>query len=114
MSGLRYHQHAERPAARLWLYDDDGTLIDFSDPAYSFTFKIGVPGRSAELTKTAGIAGAAGSGSEPAGVPNVTVTWAAGELNLPARVRYRWQLTATIGGLDRVFEESFEVLAQIL
>jgi hypothetical protein len=27
---LRYHQGAERPALKLWLHDDDGTLIDFA------------------------------------------------------------------------------------
>lgn len=98
---LTYARNAERPAAQLWLFDDDGTLIDFSS-GYTFSFKIGTRGTAAVLTKTSGIAGAAGAGAEPSGTPNVVVTWSAGELNLTPGT-YTWQLTATTGGLDRVF-----------
>jgi hypothetical protein len=91
---IRYHKNSERPAFELSWYDDDGTLIDFSDGGYTFSMKIGTPGTAAELSKTSGIVGAATA-------PNVTVSWSAGELNLSGKV-YGWQLTATIGGLDRV------------
>ncbi len=38
MSGpLRYYQGAERPTLRLWLLDDDGTLVDFS-AGYTFSW----------------------------------------------------------------------------
>ena len=104
---LRYKKTAERPAAKLWLQDDDGTLINFSS-GYTFSFKIGYHGQAALLTKTSGIAGDAGSGTEPTGTPNVTITWTAGELNLSAGI-YSWELTATTGGLDRVFSGTFVV-----
>jgi hypothetical protein len=108
---IRYHATADRPALKLWLLDDDGALIDFSS-GYTFSFKIGVPGSTAELTKTSGITGAAGSGTEPTGTPNVTVTWSAGELAItPAQ--YTWQLTATNSSLDRVFTGDIQIVDTI-
>ena len=112
MSGpLRYYQGAERPALKLWLQDDDGTLIDFSS-GYTFTLKIGLTGQPALLTKTTGIVGAVGAGVEPTGTPNVTVTWTAGELAITPGA-YSWALTATTGGLDRIFGGVFHVLATL-
>jgi hypothetical protein len=108
LSTLRYHKTPERPSAELWLEDIDGTLIDFAS-GYTFSLKIGNKGSTALLTKTSGITGAAGAGSEPSGTPNVVIAWTAGELALTAG-RYTWQLTATSSALDRVFEGSFEVL----
>jgi hypothetical protein len=56
-----------------------------------------------------------GSGAEPDGVPNVTVTWTAGEIasvlnttNL-ATVLYDIQITATQSGLDRVYLNKIEI-----
>lgn len=105
---VRYHSTADRPALELWLQDDDGTLIDFSS-GYTFSFKVGVPGSAALLTKSSGITGAAGAGSEPDGTPNVTITWTAGELALTPG-SYTGQLTATSSSLDRVFAFPFQVL----
>ena len=102
-----YHAGAERPAAKLWLFDDNDTLIDFST-GYTYALKIGVVGAAALLTKTSGITGAAGAGTEPDGTPNVTITWTAGELALTPG-RYVWQLTATTTSLDRVFAGTFIV-----
>ena len=110
-TALRYHAGAERPALKLWLLDDDGALIDFSS-GYSYKLRIGEVGAPAILEKTSGIAGAAGSGVEPTGTPNITVTWSAGELDLPPGA-YTAQLTATTVGLDRVFTIPFRVLATI-
>lgn len=108
-AGLRYHRGAERPALALWLIDDDGTLIDFSS-GYTFELAIGVLGDTPLLTKTTGITGAAGAGTQPDGTPNVTVTWAADDLDIAAGI-YTWQLTATsTGGLDRMFSGTFRVL----
>ncbi len=112
MSGpLRYYQGAERPALKLWLQDDDGTLIDFAT-GYTFELKIGLVGQAALLTKTAGIVGAAGTGVEPTGTPNVTVSWTSGELAITVGA-YSWQLKATTGGLDRYFGGVFHVLASL-
>jgi hypothetical protein len=113
MSGsLRYHQGAERPAAKLWLRDDDSTLIDFST-GYTFTYRIGAPGQAALLNKTTGITGTAGAGTEPTGTPNITITWTAGELNLTPGA-YQWQLRATTTSLDRIFAGTITILADIL
>ncbi len=111
MSGpLRYYTGAERPALKLWLLDDDGTLIDFSS-GYTFSLKVGLPG-SVLLTKTSGIVGAVGAGVEPTGTPNVTISWSAGELAITPGA-YSWALTATTGGLDRIFGGVFLVLATL-
>lgn len=104
---LRYHRTAERPVAKLWLLDDDGSLIDFST-GYTFVFKAGRPGATAILTKSSNITGAAGAGTEPTGTPNITITWTAGDLDLTPG-SYGWWLTATTGGLDRVFTGPFQI-----
>lgn len=111
-SGVWYYQGAERPALRLWLQDDDGELIDFSS-GWTFEFKIGRTGSTALLTKTAGVAGAVGSGSQPLGTPNVVVTWVSGELDLPVGF-YDWMFTATSAGLQRRFGGRLEIRAVIL
>ena len=108
---LLYFKSAERPALKLWLLDDDGTLIDFST-GYTFVWKIGRLGAAALLTKSSGITGAVGAGVEPTGTPNVQVTWTAGELNLTAGI-YEWQLTCTTAALDRVFGGRIQILDTI-
>jgi hypothetical protein len=105
---VKYYSSAERPALELWLLDDDGSLINFATPTYTFVFKVGIPGDTALLTKSSGITGAAGAGSEPDGTPNVTITWSAGELDIAAG-SYQGQLTATTSSLDRVFSFPFEI-----
>ncbi len=109
---VRYFSTAERPALQMWLFDDAGSLIDFSS-GYTWSFKIGTAGSTALLTKTASIAGAAGAGTEPTGTPNVVVTWTAGELALAAGT-YQWQLKATNSSLDRVFAGTFVITDVIL
>jgi hypothetical protein len=104
---VQYHSTADRPALELWVFDDDGTLIDFS-ASYTFVFKIGTPGSAALLTKSSGIAGAAGSGVEPTGTPNVVITWVAGDLALTPG-NYTGQLTATTSSLDRVYTFPFTI-----
>jgi hypothetical protein len=108
MTVVRFHKTADRPALKLWLQDDDGTLIDFSS-GWTFSFKIGNPGSAALLTKTSSITGAAGAGTEPTGTPNVTITWTAGELNLTPG-DYSAELTATTSSLDRVFRFGFQII----
>jgi hypothetical protein len=109
---LQYHETAARPSAQLWLEDADGTLVDLSS-GFTFSLKIGHPGSDALLTKTTGITGAAGSGAEPDGTPNCTVAWTAGELAGLDPGVYDWQLTATTGGLPRVWSGVLEILAAI-
>lgn len=107
---LTYYRTAERPAIKLWLLDDDDTLIDLSTA--SFVFKLGEAGEAAVFTKNTGIAGAAGSGTDidMAGVPNVTISFAAGELDSVAAGTWRWQVRATSSSLDRVYQGWLELL----
>jgi hypothetical protein len=105
-SVLRYYRTAERPDIRLWLLDDDGALVDFAS-GYTFTFKLGSPGSAASFTKTTGITGAAGAGTETSGTPNVTLTFTAAELDGLTAGTTTWQLRATTGGLDRVYQGQF-------
>jgi hypothetical protein len=109
---VKVYRGAERPALQFWLRDTAKNLIDFST-GYTFSFKIGYPGQAALLTKTSGIVGAAGSGVDPTGTPNVTVTFSAGELDNVPRGKYEWQITATTGGNDRPFLGPIEVAAVI-
>jgi len=107
-SKLSYHRNAERPAVKMWLVDDDGTLLDFSS-GYSFVLKIGFPGSTAVLTKSSGITGGAGVGIEPTGTQNVTIAWTGGELDITPGL-YSWVLTATNSALDRTFEGTIQIL----
>ena len=101
-SRLVYFRTAERPDIQLWLLDEDGVLVDFT--GQSLEWRLGYPGRAALLVNTTGLTGAAGSGTETAGVPNVTVTFAAGELDAVPAGESLWQLRAMSGGLDRVYQ----------
>jgi len=105
---LRINKLAEAPSVALWWVDDDGDLIDFSS-GYTFTLKLGQRGQAAELTKTTGITGALGTGTEPSGVPNVTVAWSAGELADVTPGLYEFELTARTGSSDRVLEDTIWV-----
>ena len=105
---IAWHRSAELPSLKLWWYDDDDeTLVDLSAVS-SWSLKIGHPGSAALLTKTTGITGAAGSGSEPDGTPNVVVAWSAGELNLTPGA-YGFQITATTASGDRVLLATIEI-----
>ena len=112
-SVLRYYRTAERPDLRFWLLDDDGDLVDMST-GYTFSFKLGQPGEAAEFTKTSGITGAAGAGTESSGTPNVTITFTAAELDGLTVGTTIWQLRATSGGVDRLYQGQFAVHDVIL
>jgi hypothetical protein len=105
---LVIHRTAERPDLKMWLEDDDGTLINFAS-GYSFSFKLGSVGSAAAFTKTSGISGAAGAGEEPDGTPNITVTFSAAELDSLTPGATTGQLTATSSSLDRVFQFPVQV-----
>ena len=106
MSAITYHRTAERPDVELWLLSRSGALIDFST-GYTFVFKLGSPGSAAVFTKSSGITGAAGSGTEASGTPNVTVSFTAGELDSLTAGTYGWQIRATTGSLDRIYQGMF-------
>lgn len=93
-----WNRKAEDPNWRIWWFDDAETLIDFST-GYTWSLKIGTS-TTTLVTKTTGIAGAAGAGTEPSGTPNVVITWAAGELDIAPGV-YRAELTPTVNSRQR-------------
>jgi hypothetical protein len=102
-SSLTYFKTAERPDIAMWIVDDDGDLVDFST-GYTFTWKLGDPGSAATFTKTTLITGAAGSGTEISGTPNIMLQFAAAELDAVTADNYTWQLTATTSSLSRVYQ----------
>jgi hypothetical protein len=105
---LAWHHTAELPAVDVWWFDGTGALIDMT-AAVSFTLRIGRIDRPALIQKTSGITGAVGAGVAPTGTPNVTIAWAAGELDIAPGV-YTAQLTARFAGdLDRVMEFAVRV-----
>lgn len=110
---LSYHETAARPAAELWLQDDDGSLVDLST-GYTFALRVGSPGSAAIIDKTSGITGAAGAGEEPDGTPNCVIAWTAGELDALDPGVYEWQLIATASTLPRVWSGLIEILPAIL
>jgi hypothetical protein len=100
MAVLVLFRTAERPNVKLWLQDDNRTLMDLT--GYTFEFKIGTAGKTAVFTKTTGITGAAGTGTEPTGTPNVVMTFTSGELDALVKIdKTGGQVKATTGGLDR-------------
>lgn len=87
------------PDVNLWWFDSDDSLIDFSS---GYTFAVDITkadGTSALATKTAGMAGAAGSGDGRASsdVPNLTIAWANGEIDSLSSGSYVVTVTATAG-----------------
>lgn len=108
---LEYHRTAERPALEFWLQDADGDLLDLATGS-TFEFKLGTidGGPVTAFTKTTGITGATGTGTEYAGTPNVTIAFVAGELDPVAAGTYTWQLRVTTSGLDRVYQGWVDLL----
>jgi hypothetical protein len=110
---LVYYRTAELPDLQFWLLDDDGALVNLAS-GYTFSFKLGTPGAVASFDKTTLITGAAGSGTEPSGTPNLTIAFAADELDDIDPGRYVWQLTATSTSLDRVYQGTIQIKDVIL
>jgi hypothetical protein len=73
-------------------------------------FKIGLRGSAALFTKSTGITGAAGAGTEDTGTPNVTVAFTAAELDGVTAGKWLWQLRATSSSLDRIFDGPLTLL----
>lgn len=98
---MAWHRNAELPGMDVWWRDSKGDLLDLTT-ASAMTLRVGLVGRPAVIEKTVGIATAEGSGTDPDGVPNVTITWLPGELDIEPGV-YTAHLTAELPtDLDRV------------
>lgn len=101
---VRYLQGAELPDLTVEWTTYTGAAIDFTS-GWSFTARLGYPGSAALVTKTAGITGAAV-------LPNLTVSWAAGELDaVPPDTDLRLQIVArhTASSKDRALLVPFVV-----
>lgn len=96
---LTYHRTAATPPGQLWWTDDINALIDFTGVTAWELLIARELGDEATLTKDTGITGAAGSGTatDPAGVPNVTITFALAELADLSPGDYYATLTARPG-----------------
>jgi hypothetical protein len=94
MSAWVYRQDQEVPSFAVNWYDSASALIDFST-GYTFQVLLVTQAGVITVTKTANITGAATA-------PNVTVAWAAGELNITPG-EYLLHLKATTGTSDRIF-----------
>lgn len=116
MREIQYARGATRPDLKLWIYGQNKTLIDFS-VGYQFTLRIGDRGVPALKEKTTGITGAAGTGNEdtPGSIPNVTVQWAAGDLDITPG-EYTLQIDADAGGgsAPRYFFRDIEITDIVL
>ena len=102
---------SELPTIKIWWTDSADNLIDFSGGGFTFSFKVGYKGQAGLVTKTSGITGAAGSGTKPSGVPNIVITPAADWFaTIPKGAGYTGQVTATTGGLDRIYQFPVEIV----
>lgn len=109
MSRLTWVRGSELPSAEFWWTNRQKALIDFSS-GYTFTLKIGKRGAKALTTKTTGITGAVGSGLEPTGVPNLTVSWSTTDLDI-AGGDYDLTIVATNGSSqDRILYDRITII----
>lgn len=100
---IHIYRYSERPDVPMWLRDSAKNLLDFST-GYTFEFSLGQPDVVATFFKTTGITGAAGSGVGPTGVPNLTLTFTAGERDNLTPGTTTWQVNARTGGKDRFWQ----------
>jgi len=96
MTTVEYTIGAELPDIAISWTSESGAVIDFST-GWTFTVKVGNPGETALLTKTTTITGAAVA-------PNLTIAWAAGELDAVGSGAWQCQITAhnTASNKDRI------------
>ncbi len=95
-SALKYSRNQVRPETWLWIYDDDGALMNFGSG--TFRTRIGHRGSAALKEKTTGFTGAAGSGNEQTAgsVPNLKIAWITGDLDITGG-EYELQIEWNIG-----------------
>lgn len=105
---LSYNRGVTSPSARLWIYDDDGTLIDLTGATLSA--KIGARGSAPKTTKSSGVTGTLGAGTEPDGVPNLSITWSGSDLDIAPGI---YLLQIIQGSNARIWECEIEIKANI-
>lgn len=111
---VTYYQGADLADLDLWWVDQQGALIDFSS-GWSFLVEVGKQWRAALVSKSAGVVGAAGSGTPDTGTPNVSIVWAVAELDAVAPGD-DWivEVTATNGaGKNRKVQVDLTIIAEV-
>lgn len=108
MANRQWYRGAELPSLSIWWTDSESNLLDLST-ADSFELRAFKAGCPPAITKTSGLVGAVGSGTEASGVPNLSVQWATGELAIDPGI-YTVVITATFGELDRKMSTSITIL----
>jgi hypothetical protein len=101
------------PDTNLWVRAG-GVLVPGLAAGFTFSLRVRDPLDATTLfTKSSGITGQTGSGSEPGGVPNVIIAWAAsGELDqLTAFEQHRALLNMTRVSDSKAFKYQFLLLA---
>ena len=108
MSVWQYTRGAELPGITIDAYDSARQPIDFST-GWTFTVKVGEPGKTA-VTSAGTVTGAAT-------LPNLTVNWASGALDvLTIGTTYTLQITAhhTASNLDRIYTAQLRIVDAVL
>lgn len=93
---LRQRYIGDEDTLAIW-WTISGELVDYTS-GFTFVGKLTLTATPATVifTKSTGFTGAAGSGSEHSGVPNLVVQWAtSGELNDVTPGRYYFEIVAT-------------------
>lgn len=105
---IEYYEGAEYPNVEITWLDSAGNIINFSS-GWTFTVKIGQAGVAAIVTKTTGITGAQTA-------PNVTISWAAAELDTLNPAIYDMDVIAreTATSKDRVQTAKLTILASVV
>lgn len=105
MADFTYLANQESPGVQLVWQDGTGAIIDFSTS--TMTVRLVNSAGTVTLTKTTGVVGTATS-------PNVTVTWAPGELNLTPGDYQLFVFARDAQDRDRVFRPSNPPILTIL
>lgn len=107
---LVYTRADELGDAGLFWRDSNGTLISFAS-GYTFVAKIYDQTGTALVTKSSGITGAAGDDTTTPRTPNVTVAWAAVELDItPGTYPLFITATRTADSKTRTFRTTITIL----
>lgn len=96
MASAVYYVGQDYPPLEIF-WRENGQLLDFSDPTWSFVTTAGPKGQAPLFTKLTGTLGYTSHGGGPSATPNVIVSWT-NELNLLPVGRYVLQIQATLPG----------------
>ena len=90
---VSYIDDADLGELEVW-WTNCGDLIDFA-MGWTFLVEIGQRWQPAVISKTTGVTGGTGSGTEDNGVPNLVIEWDLGELDVLTPGEWVIEITAT-------------------